>query len=1129
MLFSMIQSSAVSAKGGDGVKRQVNLQSGRVSFVGPENGRALSASRALGTFFRPRDPAMALANRFAPEFGLTNPAQDLSEFKSARSDNGHITVRYQQNHNGVPVMGGELIVNTNDNGDLYSISGEVSPNPTPETTPTIDSAQAVKTALEAIAKWYQSPVESFIVSEPELWIYDESLLLPSTRPVELVWRMEVTAVETTSMPVREFVLVDAHRGGISLHFNQVDTTWKHAIVNNTNDTNATSNYMIKAILGSPPVDTYTANNGTSLPGIFLCDGTQPNCTNGSDPHADSAHKYAIGTYNLYATNHLRDSIDNAGLTMISTVHYDSGYANAFWDGTQMVYGDAYGFPLADDVVAHELTHGVTQYESNLFYYYQSGAINESFSDLWGEYYDQTNGQGNDTDGVKWLIGEDISGYGAIRSMSDPPAYGDPDKISSPNYSMDIGDNGGVHHNSGINNKAAYLMVQGGSFNGKTVTALGWEKTGAIYYEVQTNLLVSGADYSDLYYALQQACSNLIGQHGITAGNCVEVKDAIDAVEMNGQPAPNFNTDAPLCTTPGTFPIYEFYDNIESGTSNWTFTNGAYTRWQIDSPFFGIYAHSGVHSLYADDAPAEVTDAQAELDPVVIPANAFLHFTHAYDFEFDYDFIFDDYYYWDGGVLEYSTNGGLTWIDAGSLIDYNGYNGTIYNGVGENANPLSGRSAFADTSHGYISSRLDLSSLAGETVAFRWRMGLDAFVNDYGWWIDDVRIYTCAAHSFTVTVGGNLQDSYDLDSGMSLRVSYQDLNNGPLVASSTNSANHVDSTKVLFKNVSFSEMLGFPTNLITNEYWFPVYQSNSSLNSQLRVGNLQNSPTTINVYIGNGTLLDSFSLAGNEAKRFNYTGNDDGPLHIVSTATNVMVSMRYLYDGLSYSEELGYPDSLLTTEYWFPWYNNSAFSSELRVANTGASTANVTVYVGNNVLLDSFSLGVGQDIRKSYNNLNDGPLRVVTSGSTILPSIKVLFQGISYSEMLGIPTSRLTNEYWMPVYDSSTTNSQIRVGNLGGTSTTITVYVGSNPTPIDSFSLGVGEAIRKNYDGTDDGPLHIVSSATNILASVRIRHVTATFDSYYELMMYPHAQLTTEYVFPWYNNYAFFSELRIGVP
>src|SRR5512147_1009001 len=146
------------------------------------------------------------------------------------------------------------------------------------------------------------------------------------------------------------------------------------------------------------------------------------------------------------------------MTIISTVHYGSGYQNAFWTGSQMVYGDAYGFPLADDVVAHELTHGVTQYESNLFYYYQSGAINESFSDLWGEYYDQTNGQDIYPDS-EWLLGEDVIGYydGPFRSMSNPPAFGDPDKMSSINYYIGTGDNGGVHSNSGINNKAVYLM------------------------------------------------------------------------------------------------------------------------------------------------------------------------------------------------------------------------------------------------------------------------------------------------------------------------------------------------------------------------------------------------------------------------------------------------------------------------------------------------------------------------------------------------------------------------------------------------------------------------------------------------------------------------------------------------
>ena len=252
----------------------------------------------------------------------------------------------------------------------------------------------------------------------------------------------------------------------------------------------------------------------------------------------------------------------------------------------MIYGDAYGFPLADDVVAHELTHGVTQYESNLFYYYQSGAINESFSDLWGEYYDQTNGLGNDTPAVKWLLGEDTAGLGAIRSMSNPPVYQDPDKMTSSYYVEDASDNGGVHTNSGVNNKAVFLMVDGGTFNGKTVTALGWDKTAAIYYEVNTNLLSSGADYSDLYYALYQGCSNLIGQKGITASDCQQVRNATDAVEMNAQPASNFNTDAPYCDEGEPLSII-FSDGLELGTGNWSFTNGAYTCGSFDFPLWSL--------------------------------------------------------------------------------------------------------------------------------------------------------------------------------------------------------------------------------------------------------------------------------------------------------------------------------------------------------------------------------------------------------------------------------------------------------------------------------------------------------------------------------------------------------------
>ena len=121
--------------------------------------------------------------------------------------------------------------------------------------------------------------------------------------------------------------------------------------------------------------------------------------------------------------------------------------------------------------------------------------------------------------------------------------------------------------------------------------------------------------------------------------------------------------------------------------------------------------------------------------MAVPANAFLHFAHAFDFQGPN---------LDGGVLEYSTNGGASWTDAAPLIDFNGYRGTI----GAGSNPLAGRAAFVESSHGYISTRANLASLAGQSVRFRWRMGLDASTSMWGWWLDDVRIYTCSGLGIT---------------------------------------------------------------------------------------------------------------------------------------------------------------------------------------------------------------------------------------------------------------------------------------------------------------------------------------------------------------------------------------------
>jgi bacillolysin len=1138
LCVSMFHPPAVFAQGTGGVKHQVNAQTGRVSFLLPETGLVLPAREALNGMSlseRHADPAAALTNRFGIEFGLQDPARELVPIQRRETDNGQIKVRYQQSYQGIPVIGGELIVHTNGEGDLYSINGEVARDLSLPTEAAIQPEEAQGSALAAMAKWYQTSSADFTVSAPELWVLDPALLMPGSRPPELVWRMEVTTADQ-AVPVRELVLVNAIRGNISLHFNQIDTAWVSPSAGNVNSsTLSKARNASPAALLTADVATYTAGNGTTLPGTFVCAETQPACTHGVDLHADRAHAYAIGTYNLFATQHGRNSVDNAGAQLISTVHYDVEYQNAFWSGTQMVYGDGYGFALADDVVAHELTHGVTQNESNLFYFYQSGAINESFSDLWGEFYDQTNSLGNDSPGVAWQMGEDVSGLGAIRDLREPPLFDQPDKMSSTFYTQDIFDNGGVHTNSGINNKAGYLMVNGGTFNGKTVSALGWEKTAAIYYKVNTDLLVSGADYSDLYFALQTACSSLIGQKGITAANCVEVRDAIDAVEMNTQPVPGFNTDAPYCDTGD--PSFLFRDGLESGTGNWTFTNGSRVRWQVDS-VDGPYAHAGNHSLFADDIPEEVADASARLDALQIPGNAYLHFAHAYQFE-----SFFGFGEFDGGVLEYSINGGSSWQDAGPLMEINGYNGTVATGGG---NPIEGRAAFVAASHGYISTRLNLSSLAGRSVTFRWRMGLDligsgSFLESpSGWWLDDVTLYTCGG----LPGAFNRTSPAEGSTGVSLSTTLS-WNGSP-------TASYYQYCYDIINDHTCSRAWSSPqtttsagiANLGANtRYYWQVRAVNTrgttEANNQAW-GSFTTTPTLpagsagIETFIGT-TRQGRYSLGSGQSLRESYAGVNNGPVKLVSNNTPFLAAERVIYKvngvNTSFTELMALPGSQLDTTYWLPWYNNVDLDTQLRFGNVSGSSASVRVYVGGQEMQGSpFTLASGASTRRSFPGVNSGPVKIV-SNVNIIAAERVIYKvngaNTSFSELMAFPNSQLDTTYWLPWYNNAGLDTQLRIANVSTSSATVRIYIGGQEMTGSPFTLASGASTRKSFPGIDAGPVKIVSTQNIVAAERLIYRVNGVNTSFTEMMALPNRQLSTTYWLPWYNNVSLDTQLRLA--
>ncbi|MFZ5856001.1 MAG: choice-of-anchor Q domain-containing protein [Chloroflexota bacterium] len=491
--------------------------------------------------------------------------------------------------------------------------------------------------------------------------------------------------------------------------------------------------------------TFDAGNTTSLPGTEVCSGDTGACA--GDVHERSAHNYAYSTYSWYQTWHGRNSIDGNGMQILSSVHYGSGYKNAFWSGSSIVYGDGYAFAKADDVVAHEYTHGVTQYESGLFPWYQSGAISESFSDLWGEAVDQYNKLGNDVATVKWLIGEDVTGLGAVRNMKNPPAYKQPDSVLSSLYCESgdciFKDQGGIHTNSGVNNKAAYLLVAGGTFRNRTVKPLGWPKVLTIYYEAQTNLLTSGSDYLDLYNSLYQACLNKIGTKGIVLDNCNQVRNATLAVGMNLEPAAGFNPDADLCPTGMVKYKDLFFDDFEAGLNESSWKLGAYpgifksiSVWELS----GKYSYSGSNALWANDS-YHINDSYAAMSKrVLIPSGAktYLHFAHSYTLGIYYNETYA------GGVVEYSLNNGVNWRDLKPLFNAGqNYNRTITLQI---QNPLQGRYAFTGDSHGFVDSRYDLSSLVGKYVQIQWRLGTSGIPSTIpailGWTVDDVHIYTC---------------------------------------------------------------------------------------------------------------------------------------------------------------------------------------------------------------------------------------------------------------------------------------------------------------------------------------------------------------------------------------------------
>ena len=707
---------------GPGVNVTAQSEAGsEITFIGTDPGTAIPLRAAT-----PRAAALEAGERFGSRFGLGSDA-GLRIAGLERLRDGRSAAHLVQTIDGIPVLGGELAVGLTAAGDLLSIGGELVPDGRVDATPTIGADDAARAATAAVAKSTGVASTALRASSPVLSIYDPRILGgPGIDLPRAVWRLEVTD-EAGPLTVRNLVLVDAGLGNVALSFSEIEDAKSRIVC-----------------------------NAESEPKLVPCTALEAELKEGDDPtgaapEAALAYTLTGDLYDFYKDHFGRDSIDGGGMPLVSTVGYceeeECPFENAFWDGEQMVYGEGL---VTDDVTGHELTHGVNGSESHLFYYYQSGALDEAIADVFGELFDLSTPSfptAGDKPADRWKIGEDSS-IGTIRNMSDPPAFGQPDRTGSeewfyePDADLASGDNGGVHENSGVGGKAAFLITDGASFNGQTISGLGIEKALQIHYDAITNQLTSASDYQDYGNALSQACSDLVGEHEITAANCEQVEKTVRATEMETPPPSAAPARASACAG-GQTPDLAFSDDLENpGTGNWA--AGSLLFEHPDVFFYpqvpntagldATYASSGTTNIWGVDASSVTDSAIAMTKSVTVPGNGFMRFAHAHSFESGEGNSYD------GGVIEYSTDGGAHWTDAGSLIEAGDrYGGPIFTGAG---NPLSGRPAFVGESTGYGSTRLDLSSLAGQSIRFRFRIGTDEAQKDYGWFIDDIEIYSC---------------------------------------------------------------------------------------------------------------------------------------------------------------------------------------------------------------------------------------------------------------------------------------------------------------------------------------------------------------------------------------------------
>ena len=770
--------SRLQSTTGSQIISQVSRETGVYNFVRATGTSVLSADETSAT---PEKRALAFLGIHGALVGMTDierqrltdataasasSGSELRDAKVTTDSIGSTHVRLQQFYQGLPVFGAQLVVHMNERG-ITAINGNYVPGINLKQKPGISEAAAGQNALASLRKEMGDVTLNIV--ETGLSIYRTGLLEGYRGQSVLAYRVNVS----DSLGLLAQVWINAESGAV---LNRI----------------ALRHEALDRRVYSPKYD-------SSNPDLFVV-RKEDDLLPSPNPVIEGLFQFTGHAYRLFSSGFGRDSFDGNGSTMRTVYLVNSVCPNAYWDGQTTNYCPEID---ADDVVAHEWTHGYTQFTHDLVYSFQSGALNESYSDIFGETVDLLNGMdspegGTDNDhpteyeqdpdtgqwtikggGVKWRIGEDVAGLnqpaalGILRDMWSPTVWGDPDKVSSDVYHCGADDGGGVHTNSGVPNHAFAILVDGKTFNGQTVQGIGLTKALHIYYRAMSVYQTPTTNFAQHEQALRASCQDLIGKNLnglstssatgvpsneiITAANCEQVGKAMAAVEMSKRPeqcnfGPLFNPNTPEACS-GATDIYT--EDWEDGNMDgWTTTStGSFAgwpdfNWELDNtPPAGrtgtvAFANGGSGGVCGD--PNGDYSGQFTIDSptITVPQGAA-------DLRMSFDQFVATEFLVDGGNIKISKNGGeFTLVPQANYI-FNAPSGQLREAppTDQNTNPKAGEMAWSGADPevpAFGTTIIDLSSLVapGDTFKIRFDFGKDGCGGNQGWYVDNIRVYNC---------------------------------------------------------------------------------------------------------------------------------------------------------------------------------------------------------------------------------------------------------------------------------------------------------------------------------------------------------------------------------------------------